>query len=143
MAQYGLNRSSTILEGKRWFYAACCPDANPENLLRNPEGNWQLHHTSIKPWPCCRHTHPVIDASLELSNNLNAENIETIELSVTQAALDVYDKPSPETLYDAKFSLQHCVSIAILRGQVGFDSFEYEARRKATGLAKKFSLKRN
>ena len=53
------------------------------------------------------------------------------------------DKPTPETLYDAKFSLQHCVSIAILFGQVGFDSFEYEARQQVSGLAKKFSLKCN
>ncbi len=143
MAQYGLSGSATILEGKRGFYAACCPDSTPENLLSYPEGKWQLHHTSIKPWPCCRHTHPVIEAALELSKSLNAENIETIELGVTQAALDVCDKPSPETLYDAKFSLQHCVSIAILCGQVGFDSFEYEARQKASGLAKKLSLKCN
>jgi len=141
MAQYGLSGSATILEGKRGFYAACCPDANPESLLSNPEEKWQLHHTSIKPWPCCRHTHPVIDAALELSKILNAENIETIELSVTQAALDVCDKPNPETLYDAKFSLQHCASIAILCGQVGFDSFEDEARQKASGLTNKYSLK--
>ena len=146
LAQFGLSGSPTILEGKRGFYAACCPDANPESLLSNPEGKWQLHHTSIKPWPCCRHTHPAIDAALELSNSLNGENIETIEtieLGVTQAALDVCDKPTPETLYDAKFSLQHCVSIAILFGQFGFDSFEYEARQQVSGLAKKFSLKCN
>ena len=141
LSQYGLSGSATILEGKRGFYAACCPDANPESLLSNPEEKWQLHHTSIKPWPCCRHTHPVIDAALELSKNLIAENIETIELSVTQAALDVCDKPNPETLYDAKFSLQHCASIAILFGKVGFDSFEDEARQKSSELTNKYSLK--
>ena len=72
---------------------------------------------------------------------MNAENIETIELSVTQAALDVCDKPNPETLYDAKFSLQHCASIAILFGKVGFDSFEDEARQKSSELTNKYSLK--
>ncbi|MDP7620613.1 MAG: MmgE/PrpD family protein, partial [SAR324 cluster bacterium] len=29
LARYGLSGSPTILEGKRGFYAACCPDANP------------------------------------------------------------------------------------------------------------------
>ena len=143
LARHDFSGSPTILEGTRGFYAACCPDANKESLLSNPDGKWQLHHTSIKPWPCCRHTHPAIDAALELSNSLNGKNIETIELGVTQAALDVCDKPTPETLYDAKFSLQHCVSIAILCGQVGFDSFESEARQQASGLAKKFILKCN
>ena len=143
LARYGFSGSPTILEGKRGFYAACCPDAIPETLLSNPEEKWQLHNTSFKPWPCCRHTHPAIDAALEISIQIKGEVPESIELGVTQAALDVCDKPTPETLYDAKFSLQHCVSIAILDGQVGFDSFESGARQKASGLAGKFSLKCN
>ena len=141
LASYGLSGSPTILEGKRGFYTACCPDANPDALLSNPEGKWQLHHTSIKPWPCCRHTHPAIDAALEISLQLKGEVPESIELGVTQAALDVCDKPTPETLYDAKFSLQHSVSIAILCGQVGFDSFESEARQQTSVLASRISLK--
>ena len=143
LASYGLSGAPTILEGKRGFYAAYCPDANPEALLNNPEGKWQLHETSIKPWPSCRHTHPAIDAALEISIQLKGEIPESIELGVYQSALDVCDKPNPDSLYDAKFSLQHCVSIAILCGQVGFDSFESEARQQASGLAKKFSLKCN
>ena len=130
LAKLGFSGSPTILEGKRGFYAACCPDANPDALLVDPEGSWQIHKTSIKPWPCCRHTHPAIDAALEISSKLDGGNIESIELGVTQAALDVCDKPTPVTLYDAKFSLQHCVSVAILDGQVGFDAFESDARQR-------------
>ena len=143
LARLGFSGPPTILEGTRGFYAACCPDANPTALLSDPENSWEIQKTSIKPWPCCRHIHPAIDAALELSNSLNGEDIESIELGVTQAALDVCDKPTPGTLYDAKFSLQHCVSIAILSGQVGFSSFESEARQQTSGLAKKSSLKCN
>ena len=103
----------------------------------------QIHKTSIKPWPCCRHTHPAIDAALEISSKVDGGNIESIELGVTQATLDVCDKPTPETLYDAKFSLQHCVSVAILDGQVGFDAFEYDARQRVANMAIKISLERN
>lgn len=143
LASYGLSGAPTILEGKRGFYAAYCPDANPEALLSNPEGKWQLHHTSIKPWPCCRHTHPVIDAALEISIQLKGEVPESIELGVTQAALDVCDRPKPKTLYDAKFSLQHCVSVALLEGSVGFDSFEPEKIRTTSEIASRVSLKLN
>jgi 2-methylcitrate dehydratase PrpD len=136
-------RSPTILEGKRGFYAACCPDADPDALLVDPEGSWQIHKTSIKPWPCCRHTHPAIDAALEISSKLDGGNIESIELGVTQATIDVCDKPTPETLYDAKFSLQHCVSVAIVDGQVGFDAFESDARQRVSKMAMKISLERN
>jgi 2-methylcitrate dehydratase PrpD len=143
LAKLGFSGSPTILEGKRGFYAACCPDADPDALLVDPEGSWQIHKTSIKPWPCCRHTHPAIDAALEISSKLDGGNIESIELGVTQAALDVCDKPSPETLYDAKFSLQHCVSVAILDGQVGFDAFESDARQRVAKMVMKISLERN
>ena len=143
LAKLGFSGSPTILEGKRGFYAACCPDADPDALLVDPEGSWQIHKTSIKPWPCCRHTHPAIDAALELSSKLDGGNIESIELGVTQATIDVCDKPTPETLYDAKFSLQHCVSVAIVDGQVGFDAFESDARQRVSKMAMKISLERN
>ena len=143
LAKLGFSGSPTILEGKRGFYAACCPDANPDALLVDPEGSWQIHKTSIKPWPCCRHTHPAIDAALELSSKLDGGNIESIELGVTQATIDVCDKPTPETLYDAKFSLQHCVSVAIVDGQVGFDAFESDARQRVSKMAMKISLELN
>ena len=67
LAHHGFSGSDSILEGDRGFYAAFCPDATPEALLADPESKWQIHQTSIKPWPCCRHTHPAIDAALEIS----------------------------------------------------------------------------
>ena len=80
---------------------------------------------------------------MELSSKLDGEFPESIVVGVTQATIDVCDNPNPGTVYEAKFSLQHCVSIAILYGQIGFDSFDSEARQQASGLAKKFSLKCN
>ena len=112
-------------------------------MLSNPEGKWQLHHTSIKPWPSCRHTHPVIDAALEISTQLKGETPKSIELGVTQAALDVCDKPTPESLYEAKFSLQHCVSTALLEGKVGFDSFDPEKCERTSAMSSKIMLKLN
>jgi len=124
LAKLGFTGPPAILEGERGFYAACCPDADPRQLLAEAEGPWQLHHTSIKPWPCCRHTHPAIDAALELSGRVEPEAIRAIEVGATQAALNVCDRPTPESLYDAKFSLQHCAAIALLDGKVEFDAFD-------------------
>ncbi len=141
LARHGFSGSPTILEGTRGFYAACCPDASPEELLANPDDRWQLHQTSIKPWPCCRHTRPAIDAATELSGQLAGKNPDTIELGVTQAAIDVCNNPNPESVYEAKFSLQHCVSVALLNGKVVFESFESEARKLTAGLNNKVSIR--
>lgn len=134
LARLGFSGPPAILEGERGFYAACCPDADPEQLLAEAEGPWQLHRTSIKPWPCCRHTHPAIDAALELSGQVDPQSFAAIEVGATQAALNICDRPTPETLYDAKFSLQHCAAIALLDGKVEFDSFDPPAIKRTQQL---------
>jgi 2-methylcitrate dehydratase PrpD len=143
LAALGVTGPPAILEGDKGFFRATCPDADPEAVLRSPEDPWQLCSTSIKPWPCCRHTHPVIDAALGLHREIAGQPIEEVEVASYQAALDVCDRPQPTNEYAAKFSLQHCVSAALLDGQVGFGSFGPEQRERMAGLAGRVSLVRS
>ncbi len=128
LAALGFSGPPQILEGACGLFAGACPDADPQALLKHPEQRWQLHETSIKPWPCCRHTHPVIDAALELSAKIDAALIDSIVVETYQAALDVCDRPGVESVYEAKFSLQHCVAAALTNGRVDFAAFEKPAR---------------
>jgi 2-methylcitrate dehydratase PrpD len=57
-----------------------------------------------------------------------------------QAALDVCDRPCPDSEYAAKFSLYHCVAAALADGQVNFDSFTPEARARQAGLREKIGI---
>ena len=111
-----------------------CADPRPERLLAEPDAPWQLRLTSIKPWPSCRHTHPIIDCALELHALLGGDAIESVEVGTYQAALDVCDNPTPGTEYQAKFSLYHCAAIALLDGEVGLGSFDESARRRSAEL---------
>jgi len=99
-----------------------------------------VHLTSIKPWPSCRHTHPAIDASLELSSMLDTIDIARVEVDTYAAALDVCDRPVAGSEYEAKFSLQHCVATALQRGKVDFSAFGDKARADAAPLAKKIAV---
>ena len=112
LAAHGFTGSPEILEGEKGLFAGMCADPIPDNILKEPDGPWQLPLTSIKPWPSCRHTHPVIDCALELHKQIDGETISKIEIDTYQAALDVCNRPEPENEYQAKFSLYHCVSIA-------------------------------
>jgi 2-methylcitrate dehydratase PrpD len=89
---------------------------------------WQLTATSIKPWPCCRHTHPAIDAAIGLHHELGGAALRAVRVGVYRAALDVCDRPRPDDPYSAKFSLQHCVAIALADGRVDQASFQAAAR---------------
>lgn len=128
LAAEGFTGAETILEGEKGFFAGLCPDPVPEAITANPDGSWELIRTSIKPWPCCRHTHPAIDAALELHRALEGAPVARATVGTYQAALDVCDRPLPEDPYSAKFSLQHCVAIALEEGRVDQTSFDADAR---------------
>jgi 2-methylcitrate dehydratase PrpD len=127
LAKIGFTGPGQILEGKQGMFQASCADAKPSEIVDSPQGTWQLRQTSIKPWPCCRHTHPAIDAALEISLKISSQ-VQQVIIRTYQAALDVCDRPNPDNEYEAKFSLQHCVSVALTKGMVDFGSFTQTAR---------------
>jgi 2-methylcitrate dehydratase PrpD len=141
LAARGFTGPPAILEGERGFFAGACPDPDPGAVLRDAHAPWQVHAVSIKPWPSCRHTHPVIDAALELAAEIDIARVAEIDVSTYQAAVDVCDRPVPTTPYEAKFSLQHTVAAALSGGAVGFASFEAEARESNAALRAKTSVR--
>ena len=111
-----------------------------DSLLAAPDAPWQLRLTSIKPWPCCRHTHPTIDAGIEIARQVGNRSIERVDVQTYQAALDVCDRVSPQSEYEAKFSLQHTAAAAIRDGKVDFTSFDPAARQRLAGDAARVSI---
>jgi 2-methylcitrate dehydratase PrpD len=140
LAALGFTGPPEILEGAKGLFAGACPDADPDAITRDPDVPWQLHATSIKPWPCCRHTHPAIDAALELHGRLGGAVPRSVEVATYRAALDVCDRPAPASEYAAKFSLQHCVALALTDGRAGFDSFGEAARHRLAPLSGRIVL---
>ncbi len=134
LAAQGFTGPETILEGPKGFYAGLCPDPVPQAVTADPDAPWAAYLTSIKPWPCCRHTHPAIDAALDLSSRTAGRAIESVSVETYQAALDVCDRDRPETEYQAKFSLQHCVAAALSEGRIDFGSFDAGARARQANL---------
>lgn len=134
LAREGFTGPATILEGEKGFFAGLCPDPIPEAVLARPGDPWALQLTSIKPWPCCRHTHPAIDAALALSRRLEDATIARIEIGTYRAAIDVCDRPRPDDPYGAKFSLQHCVAEALATGRVTPHSFNADRRAAVADL---------
>ena len=129
-----------ILEGDKGFFAAACPDAIPSAVTASSQAPWELMQTSIKPWPCCRHTHPSLDAALDLHGELNGAEIEKVDVETYQAVLDVCDRPLVENEYEARFSLQHTVAVALRNGNVNFQSFAPEVREELASLRQKISI---
>ncbi|GIL00226.1 MAG: hypothetical protein BroJett030_01250 [Alphaproteobacteria bacterium] len=143
LAKEGFTGPDRILEGDKGFFVGLCPDPVPEAVTADPHRPWELIRTSIKPWPCCRHTHPAIDAAIELRGKLAGTGVEHVEVGVYQAAIDVCDRPEPADPYSAKFSLQHTVAIALAEGRVVQESFGADARKRMASERRKVALLRS
>ncbi len=131
LAALGFTGPRQILEGRLGFYAATCPDPEPEVVLAEPDGDWQILETSFKPWPACRHTHPTIDAVLALRDRAPAEAIERIAITTYGDALTYCDNPAPATPLAAKFSLQYCAAVVLLDGAPNLAAFTPAALGRA------------
>lgn len=131
LAKDGFTGPLNILEGPQGFFAAMCPDGDVARILDEAETDWSIHDVSFKPWPACRHAHAVIDAALDLRSNINLEEVSDIIVQTYDDALKFCDRAHPKTVIEAKFSLQHAVAIALVRGAPTLEDFEAAAFRDA------------
>jgi 2-methylcitrate dehydratase PrpD len=120
-ARQGVTGPRYILEGPQGVFAATCRDPKPLVL----GSGWRLGEVSFKPWAACRHTHPAIDAALEL--RARGALLGPVTIETYADALTFCDRANPVTAGDAKFSLQHAVAVVIARGEPTPADFELDA----------------
>lgn len=83
----------------------------------------------IKPYPCCRHIHPAIDAVLALRarHDVDADRVARIIIGTHAAALP-HAGFGWRTLADAQLSFPYVISAALRTGEVDLETFS-DARR--------------
>lgn len=123
LAAIGFPGAKAILEGERGFFAASCPGSDPQAVLHDPDGPWRQFDTSFKPWPACRHAHPVIEAGLALRARAGRKPIERITIATYRDAVEFCDNPEPASDHEARFSLQHCAAVALVQGRAALADF--------------------
>lgn len=133
MAARGFTGPEHILEGEKGFFKAMCPDARPHAVTRTSR-RWRIGETSVKPYPSCRHTHPAIDAALELRLRLEEKgytwgDIQQVVIHTYATSQRVTDNPAPDTTFAAKFSIQFCVATALMNGFPTLADYEEERLR--------------
>jgi 2-methylcitrate dehydratase PrpD len=133
-ARSGVTGPLAILEGTQGVFAATCREPKPLVL----GDGWRIAEVSFKPWGACRHTHPAIDAALALraQGKLNGP----VRVETYADALAFCDRPNPETVTDAKFSLQHAVAIVMDRSAPQLIDFEPDAIAELASLRAQVSV---
>ena len=97
---------------------------------------WALLDIGLKPYPCCHYNHAFIDcaAALRAEHRVAVDAIERIECFVAAREIPIVCEPeaskrTPQTDYDAKFSLPYAVASMFARGHVDIDDFTDAAIR--------------
>lgn len=84
---------------------------------------------ALKAFPSCAATHTAIEAALNLRKQLSDRlpDITTVQVGVSEFALEPLIYVKPATPLEGKFSMHYCVAAALLHGTVDLSSFS-EAR---------------
>jgi 2-methylcitrate dehydratase PrpD len=121
LAAKGFTSSDTMLEGPTGFAHVFATEPNFSAALDGLGHQYEVLNNMPKPFPCGIVIHPVIDACLRLTKELDAapEQIERVELVVPSLALELTGIREPRTAFDAQCSLYHLAAVTLLYGKAG------------------------
>lgn len=91
-----------------------------------------IERSYLKPYPCCRHIHPAIDAALELrkKHGWGPDDIARIEVETYTAAMPHAALPW-NTLEISQLSFPWVMALACLEGEVTLEGFSEASRQRA------------
>jgi 2-methylcitrate dehydratase PrpD len=130
LARAGFTAAEDGLGASAGFFGTFSDSSvDPDRLAADLRAQWEISTEfgiCLKAFPSCGATHPGIEAALAMRDELSAE-ITAVRLGVSSStpAILRYDRPS--TGLEGKFSLQHCVAAALLRGRVVIEDFTDES----------------
>lgn len=141
LAKSGLLGPTTPLDGEAGIfplYLGMKPTPQDIEKLLSPAG-WVWEETSIKPWPCCRSSHPYVSVALALRKRVAGRAIEHVIVAVNARAgllcRPLEERRRPTTLADAKYSIPFMVAFALAKGRVDIVSLDDDRIKDADALA--------
>ena len=134
LAASGFSGPATALDGRSGLLTGYTDAPLPELLTQDLARPLQVMKVTIKPYACCRYTHPLIDAVLALrrEHGIEHDDVERVRLGVLSGgALLIADpierKRAPENVVDAQFSAPFGAAVALVRGKAGLAEHSEDA----------------
>lgn len=127
LAKDGFTGAQDIFTGPQGLAAGMSTDANPAKLTEGLGTRWATAETSFKWHASCRHTHPAVDALLQVMqhNGLQPADLAQVTCHVHQGAIDVLGPVvNPSTVHQSKFSMGTVLGLAARFGFAGLSEFD-------------------
>jgi 2-methylcitrate dehydratase PrpD len=129
MAQEGITANANIIEAKNGFYDTLVgKDHYDAERMADDLGNpfyIESPGIGLKKYPSCYHTHRALDGVFQVlgEHRLSDKDIVEVDVGTSERAMRVLAFSEPETPYQAKFSMPHCIAAAVVDHQVTLDTF--------------------
>ena len=124
LAARGFTGPSSAIEGRLGALHAYSDAARPGRLLAGLGEGFEIMRVGVKPYPCCRYNHGLIDCAIALrqEHGVRPENVKTMRLGVLGGgwllvAEPIDQKRNPLSVVDAQFSAPYAVAVALARGR--------------------------
>ena len=139
LAGKGVTGATNSMEGVNGYYKVYHGNDYSRDILIGDLGKrFESENTSIKPYPCCRGTHPSADAALSLVRDygVTVDNIAGIVIFCGKGTLGLLGEPlefkaKPRNVVDSQFSLAWACATGLVKNRVSLSSFTEEAIRDA------------
>jgi 2-methylcitrate dehydratase PrpD len=133
LAGRGFTTAPDILEARRGFFSAAGGGYDEGKIADRLGGPWTFADpgVSIKPFPSGSLTHPAMTAFLDLKRayDLRAEDVAEISVGTNRHMPNALIHHRPADHLAAKFSMEFCIAILLLRGRAGLAEFRDEVVR--------------
>jgi len=133
LGRSGFKGPQSVFEGKHGLYASHIGDIPKGELAPSYQlgVEWRIPGIALKPYPCCHFIHGFVDAALALRDQVPLDQIERIDCPLSPALHHMVAEPHeqkirPTTTYEALFSVQYVVALALVKGRVDLAAFYFE-----------------
>src|SRR5215469_12819119 len=123
----GWDAAQQILEAESGFFHAFGGTFDPGAIMDRLGKPWTFASPgiSLKPYPSGSLTHPAMTelARLISTNNIQAAQVEKLDVGANHNMTNTLLHHQPKAGLEAKFSMEFCMAILLLRGKAGLGEF--------------------
>jgi 2-methylcitrate dehydratase PrpD len=125
LAQAGVEGPPNVLEAPDGFFQAFAAEAAAANFAMPPRAAFGLLDCYVKPYACCRHLQPALEAMMTLcrEHGLTEADIERIDVETYAIAAD-HARTGWETFASAQLSFPFIMALGLRFGNIELAHFE-------------------
>lgn len=137
MAKHGVTGPYRYLDGKAGLFELYeRGEVSPEMLTDGLGETWRIRELSMKPYPCCRCTHTVIQLALDVrAEGVKPEDIESGVIEIGKVNRQIvgsrFDQSHPNPVVHAQFNAAYAFAAALVDGKVDISTFTPDRIRAA------------